>query len=257
MRTLFFDIQDARVRYGQAEVLCGATLRLVAGEFVAIAGPNGAGKSTLLNVIAGLLPPSSGECLYFGRAAGRWPRRDFARRVAVVQQTEAGAFPFLVSEIVQMGRMPHSSGFYETVEDEAAVARAIEMAGIEHFLARDFRNLSSGERQRVLLASALAQEPEVLLLDEPANHLDLQHQLSLHRLLQTLSTNGLLVVAVTHDLNLAAAYASRMILMKEGRIMTAGAPAEVMHPNLIHAVFDVQAEVHHRATGQPWLLYAE
>jgi iron complex transport system ATP-binding protein len=256
VKTLF-EIEDARVKYGPTEILCGASLGLSTSEFVAIAGPNGAGKSTLLNVIAGLLPPSSGRCLFLGRPANGWPRREFARRVAVVQQTEPGAFPFLVFEIVQMGRMPHSSGFYETAEDNAAVARAIEMAGIEQFIARDFRTLSSGERQRVLLASALAQQPEVLLLDEPASHLDLEHQLSLHRLLRTLSANGLLVISVTHDLNLAAAYADRIILMKTGRIMADGRPGDVIRPELVHAVFNVHADIHHRTSGQPWLLYAE
>ena len=256
MRPLF-ELGNASVRYGSVEVLCAASLRLERGEFIAIAGPNGAGKSTLLSLIAGLKAPSSGQCLFLGAEAYRWDRREFARRVAVVLQTEPTAFPFTVEQVVYMGRMPHSSGLYETEADHAAVARALAATDTEPFRKRDFRTLSGGERQRVLLASALAQEPEVLLLDEPSNHLDLQHQLALHRLLRELSGKGLLVVAVTHDLNLAASYAGRIVLMNDGRICADGAPAEVLGSGTIGQIFKVHVEVHHRPSGQPWLVYGE
>jgi iron complex transport system ATP-binding protein len=252
-----FQVRDAGVRYGASEVLRSACLRLHRGEFVAIAGPNGAGKSTLLSLIAGLSAPSSGECLFLDREAHRWNRRDFARRVAVVLQTEPTAFPFTAEEVVYMGRMPHSTGLYETAEDHAAVAMALAETGTEAFRTRDFRTLSGGEKQRVLLASALAQKPEVLLLDEPSTHLDLQHQLSLHRLLRELSGKGLLVVAVTHDLNLAAAYAQRIVLMNHGRIHADGPPAEVLGPALLEDIFRVRVDVHQRPSGQPWLIYGE
>ncbi len=251
------EIRNAGVRYGAVEVLRSASLLLHQGEFVAIAGPNGAGKSTLLSLIAGLAAPSSGQCLFLNQAAHQWKRRDFARRVAVVMQTEPGTFPFTAEEIVYMGRMPHSTGLHDTSEDHAAVTRALEAAEAEPFRSRDFRTLSGGEKQRVLLASALAQAPEVLLLDEPSNHLDLQHQLSLHRLLRNLSRQGLLVVAVTHDLNLAAAYAQRLVLMNGGSIQADGPPAEVLGSGLIEEIFQVRVEVHHRRSGQPWLVYGE
>lgn len=254
---VLIELRGASVRYGHAEVLSAATLNLFRSEFVAIAGPNGAGKSTLLNVMAGLLRPSEGECLFLRRTVAEWNRRDFAKRVAVVQQIESGAFPFLASEIIHMGRAPHSNGFYESAGDEEATARAVAMAGVEQFLDRDFRTLSGGERQRVLLASALAQQPEVLLLDEPANHLDLKHQLALHHLLRKLSETGLLVVSVTHDLNLAAAYAGRMIVLKSGRIVADGHPARIIGPDLVKTVFGVQPEIHIRPGGQPWLVYGE
>ncbi len=252
-----FEIRGASMRFGAAEVLRAASLDLHAGEFVAIAGPNGAGKSTLLSVIAGLLAPSSGQCLFLEQEAHRWSRREFARRVAMMTQVEPTDFPFTAAEVVYMGRMPHATGIYETPADHAAVAKALEETGAEAFRDRDFRTLSGGEKQRVLISSALAQETAVLLLDEPTNHLDLQHQLSLYRLLRDLSRDGMLVVAVTHDLNLAAAYASRLLLLDQGRIRADGTPGEVLGSGLVGEIFQVPVEVYRRQSGQPWLAYGE
>jgi iron complex transport system ATP-binding protein len=252
-----FSLVDATVRYGSVEVLRVGTLKLEAGEFVAIAGPNGAGKSTLLSLLAGLAAPSSGACLWADRPAHEWNRRDFARRVAVVRQAEPAAFPFTAEEVIYMGRMPHRAGMKETVQDHAAVDKAMAATGVEPFRGRDFRTLSGGEKQRVLLASALAQEPEVLLLDEPSAHLDLHYQLSLHKLLRDLRANGLLVVAATHDLNLAAAYADRLVVLDKGRIRADGAPGVVLDSRLIEDVFRIRAEMHYRTSGQPWMVYGE
>jgi iron complex transport system ATP-binding protein len=146
---------------------------------------------------------------------------------------------------------------YESAEDHAAVAKALDLTGMSKFRERDFRTLSGGEKQRILLASALAQAPEVLLLDEPSTHLDLQHQIALYELLRGLSRSGLLVVAVTHDLNLAAAYAARMILMQNGNIRMEGSPAEVLRSEVIEEVFQVRVELHGRPSGQPWVLYGD
>ena len=254
-----FTLDAASVRHGDAEVLKPLSLQLGAGEFIAIAGPNGAGKSTLLSLLAGLSKPTSGTCCLLGRKAHEWKRRDFAKRVAVVQQLfqqgEQPAFPFTAREVVAMGRMPHQTGLYESSEDNTAVQSALAAVGMEAFSNRYVSTLSGGERQRILLAATLAQEPEVLLLDEPATHLDLQHQVGLQKLLAELSRRGLLIVCVTHDLNLAAAYAGRMILMHEGGVRADGPPTEMLHPDLLEDVFKVQVEVHHRASGQPWLLY--
>jgi iron complex transport system ATP-binding protein len=252
-----FSLADATVRYGSVEVLRVATLKLDAGEFVALSGPNGAGKSTLLSLLAGLAAPSSGTCLLAGHPAHEWNRRDFARRVAVVRQAEPAAFPFTAEEVIYMGRMPHRAGMQETAHDHAAVCKAMAATGVELFRNRDFRTLSGGEKQRVLLASALAQEPEVLLLDEPSAHLDLHHQLSLHKLLRDLRGNGLLIVAVTHDLNLAAAYADRLVVLDKGRIRADGAPGVVLDSRLIEEVFRIRVELHFRTSGQPWMVYGE
>jgi iron complex transport system ATP-binding protein len=250
-------MESASVQYGSAEVLRCASLSLNPGEFVAIAGPNGAGKSTLLNLLAGLAAPTSGKCAFLGRTAHRWPRRDFARKVAVVRQGDTSSFPFTVEDVVLMGRTPHQTGMYESPEDLQAVAAALATTGMMSFSKREFRTLSGGEKQRILLASALAQTPEVLLLDEPATHLDLRHQVELHQLLRNLSRRGILVVAVTHDLNLAAAYATRLVLMHEGTIQADGAPGMVLNPKLLEEVFHVHVELHIRPSGQPWLLYGE
>jgi iron complex transport system ATP-binding protein len=255
--TPLFQLEGAGVRYGSAEVLKPVSLTMHGGEFIAIAGPNGAGKSTLLTLLAGLSVPSIGKCLFVDRPAHKWPRRDFARRVAVVQQSEPSAFPFTAEEVVCMGRMPHGNGMYESAEDIVAVTKALAITGMTAFAQREYRTLSGGESQRILLASALAQSPEVLLLDEPATHLDLQHQVKLHQLLRDLSGRGLLIVAVTHDLNLAAAYANRLLLMHEGRIRADGTPSGVLNSSLLEQIFEVHVELHWRPSGQPWLLYGE
>ena len=156
-----------------------------------------------------------------------------------------------------MGRTPHQAGMYESEEDLRQIAAALATTSMTAFAKREFRTLSGGEKQRILLASALAQAPEVLLLDEPATHLDLRHQVELHRMLRDLSCRGILVVAVTHDLNLAAAYASRMILMHEGTLRADGTPATVLNSALLEEVFQVRVELHNRPSGQPWLVYGE
>ncbi len=250
-----FSLRDVFVRYGKAEVLRSISLDLRTSEFVAVAGPNGAGKSTLLSVLAGLITPGGGSCRFLDRELARWARRDFTRRVAVVQQTEPSDFPFTADEVVFMGRMPHRSGMYETAADRDAVTRALESTETLHLRQREYRTLSGGEKQRVLLASALAQQPEVLLLDEPASHLDLQHQISLHELLRSLSHSGLLIVAITHDLNLAASYADRVVLLDQGRIRANGPACEVVRVELIQEVFQVEVQLHRTISGRPWMQY--
>ena len=252
-----FELNNVGKRYGATDVLQSIHLSLAAGEFVAIAGPNGAGKSTLLSIIGGLMAPSSGTCCFLGQAAHQWSRRGFARRVAVVLQTEEVAFPFTVEDVVYMGRMPHRSGLYESSEDHEAVERALATTETEVFRSREFRTLSGGEKQRVLLASALAQSPEVLLLDEPSAHLDLHHQATLYRLLRSLSVGGLLVVAVTHDLNIASMWADRLILLQDGTVRADDIPTEVMSPKIISDVFQVHVEVHRTSSGQPWMSYGQ
>ncbi len=252
-----FELKNVGMRYREADVLRSINLSLAEKEFIAIAGPNGAGKSTLLFILAGLLTPSSGACCFLGQAAHQWNRRVFAQRVAMVLQTEDVAFPFTVEDVVYMGRTPHRSGLYESSKDHKAVESALAITETGAFRHREFRTLSSGEKQRVLLASALAQSPEVLLLDEPSAHLDLHYQTALYRLLHDLSVEGLLVVAVTHDLNIANMWASRLILLQDGRLRADGKPAEVMSPEIISDVFKVQAEIHRTSSGRRWMSYGE
>jgi iron complex transport system ATP-binding protein len=250
-----FELENVGMHYGTVDVLRSVRLSLCSGEFVAIGGPNGAGKSTLVSILAGLRTPSIGSCRFMGRDTRRWNRRDFARRVAVVLQESGANFPFTAEDVIYMGRMPHRSGLYETSEDQAAVEAAMEQTETAEFRKREFRTLSGGEKQRVLLASALAQSPEVLLLDEPSAHLDIYHQVQLYRLLQQLSQRGLLVVAVTHDLNVALGKADRLLLIHRGRIRADGEPVEIMRADLMEEIYSVPIEVHHSASGKPWITY--
>lgn len=230
-------------RTGFAYGLREATFEMPQSGLVAIAGPNGAGKSTLLGIMAGLRQPYTGSCLYAGVEVRTWRRREFARRVAFLPQMLRLEFPFTGEQVALMGRTPYAGGWFESPEDHAAVERAMQTTDTVAFRERDFRTLSGGERQRVVLASALAQEPRVLLLDEPTTFLDLRHQLSMYRILADLGRGGMLVVSVTHDLNLALQFADRVLLLDDGRIAGEGAPREVLNPDLIGQVFGVRADV--------------
>jgi len=234
---------------GFAYGLHDASFQFPRNGLISVAGPNGAGKSTLLGMMAGLRSPYSGSCTYDGKEIRQWPKREFARKVAFLPQSVRMQFPFTVEEVVLMGRTPYASGWFQTAEDRSAVEDAMTTTDTLAFRARDFRSLSGGEAQRVILASALTQRPEALLLDEPATHLDLRHQLALYRLLGELS-KSLLVVAVTHDLNLALRFSHRVMVLENGRIAADGTAEEVLNPALIARVFGVQATLHGR-----WMSY--
>ena len=221
---------------------------------VTVAGPNGAGKSTLLGVIAGLRTPYSGSCTYEGREIREWPRRKLAERIAYVPQTVQLEFPFTAEEVVLMGRIPRSGGWFESAVDRAATQQAMSITDTHAFRARDFRALSGGERQRVILAAALAQEPRTLLLDEPANHLDVRHQLDLYRLLARLGRT-MLVIAVTHDLNLALQFSDRVLVLDQGEVRGDGPPTRVLSPALIGEVFGVRANLHSGSQGRTFVSY--
>ena len=238
---------------GFAYGLHDASFEFPRNGLITIAGPNGAGKSTLLGILAGLRTPYQGSCTYAGKEIRQWPRRDYARKTAFLPQSVRLEFPFTAEEVVLMGRTPYAHGWFQTDEDRAAAAESMTITDTLGFRARDFRTLSGGEAQRVILASALTQRPEVLLLDEPATHLDLRHQLSLYRLLGELS-KSLLVVAVTHDLNLALQFSDRVMVLADGRIAGDGSPRDVLNPELIARVFGVQATVHGGLNGT-WMTY--
>lgn len=210
--------------YGRRSVLRGVGLELEAGEQVALLGANGSGKSTLLRVLAGALPPGGGEVELFGRSIADWDRGELARCVTVLPQGMELPPGFRVSEVVALGRIPHArSWFASSPDDEVAVARALADADVEELADRRVDELSGGERQRVLVALALAQEPRLLLLDEPTAHLDVAHQLALVGLLERLRrARGLTVLAVLHDLNLAARFADRALVLHDGRLAVAG-----------------------------------
>jgi iron complex transport system ATP-binding protein len=164
-------------------------------------------------------------------------------------------FPFSAEQVVMMGRTPYCDGLFESPEDHAAVERAMGITDTLAFRRRDFRSLSGGEKQRTILASVLAQSPKVLLLDEPTTFLDLQHQVAIYGLLRDLARSGLLVVAVTHDLNLAAAHSDRILVLRAGEVVADASPAEVLNSETIRAVFGVDAEILRTPAGRPWIAY--
>jgi iron complex transport system ATP-binding protein len=212
---------------------------------LALIGPNGSGKTTLLRVLSGLVRVRSGALQVCGMNPSQADRRKFARQVAVVGPAASLGFPFTVLEVVLMGRAPHLEGFrLESDADLHAARTAMEMTGTRSLAERSFDTLSSGEKQRVAMARALAQQPNLLLLDEPAAFLDIKQQVTLcDRLRELNRTERLTVVAVLHDLNLAALYFERIAMMKDGRLFAVGATADVMSYANLRAVFDTDVYV--------------
>ena len=234
-----YTLDHLRVRFGQAEILRGISVTFGEAALVAIVGPNGAGKSTMMSVLSGVLNPYEGSCRFRGREVSAWNKRQFAKQMSFVPQTVRLEFPFTAEQVVYMGRTPYCNGLFESPEDGKVVRRAMETTDSWQFADRDFRALSGGERQRVVLAGALAQEPEVLLLDEPTSYLDLKHQVRTYDLLRRLAREGLTVLAVTHDLNLAASACASVVLLQAGRVHAAGTPRAVLTVDAIRAVYDV------------------
>jgi iron complex transport system ATP-binding protein len=241
------------------EVLRGVNLAVVRGELVALLGTNGSGKTTLLRTFAGSLVPDRGIVMFEGRSVADWHRQALAQRVAVLPQQVDLPSGFRVSELVAMGRAPHARRlFASTAEDERAIARALLDADAADLADRPAEELSGGERQRLLVAMALAQEPDLLLLDEPTLHLDLAHQVALLGAIRRLrDQRGLTVLAVLHDLNLAAAFAPRVAILDEGRVVADGPPAEVLSPDLVRRVFGVRVDEARTADGRRHLALRE
>jgi len=252
-------IQDARFawRAGAPPVLDGVTLAVREGEVLGIVGPNGAGKSTLLGLMSGVLRPASGSVRLGDREVSAMPRRDVARRVAVVPQSEVAAFPFAVEDAVMMGRTPHLRGALalEGEADRAAVRAAMETAGIAHLAGRAATELSGGERQLVLLARAVAQDAPIWLMDEPTASLDLAHQQAVLRLIARENRErGRTIVLVAHDLNLAAAACERIAVLAQGRVVAEGAPAEVVTEDAIRRVWGADVWVGAGPEGRPTVM---
>ncbi len=252
-----YALDGLRVWLGQAEILRGLSLTFGEAAMVAIVGPNGAGKSTMMSVLSGVLGPYQGSCRFRGREVSAWSKPLLARELSFIPQTVRLEFPFTAEQVVYMGRTPYCNGLFESPEDGEIVRRAMETTDSWQFADREFRALSGGERQRVVLAGALAQEPKVLLLDEPTSHLDLKHQVRTYDLLRRLARQGLTVLAVTHDLNLAASYADRIVVLSEGTVAADGNVEEVLREELLHEVFEVRAEIREGPRGRPWVFYEE
>jgi iron complex transport system ATP-binding protein len=233
-------------QYGAgAPVLAGVELRAETGEIAGVIGPNGSGKTTLINVLSCTLKPTGGAVLMFGRDAGTLQARERARLAAVVPQEARVAFPFTVLEIALMGRAPYLGRWQlEAAGDLEAAGEALRLTGMHELRERKYHELSGGEKQRVMVAKALAQRPRILLLDEPTAFLDLKHQVEIYELIRRLAREqGISVLAVSHDINLAAMYCDRLHVLEGGRIVASGAPAEVLEPALLQRVYGVAVGV--------------
>jgi iron complex transport system ATP-binding protein len=233
-------------------VVDGVSLDVARGELVGILGPNGSGKTTLLKMLSGPLTPTAGTIHLDGRPLDAWPRRALARHVALVPQETHAPFDFTVLDIVLMGRFPHLGAFALEGPADLAIARqALVSTGTAEFETRSFSTLSGGEKQRVVIASALAQAPELLLLDEPTASLDIGHQLEVQVLLRRLNRDhGVTMVLSTHDLNFAAALCRQLILLRNGRVVAQGPTGDVLTPETVKALYGVEADVQrHPRTG--------
>ena len=251
-------LETAQVAVGYRDhpVLRDVTVGVPRGGFTAIVGPNGCGKSTLLKTVARLLRPSDGSVSLDGEALAGMRGRVLARRLSLLPQDSPVPDGIRVRELVARGRYPHQSLFSQwSSEDEQAVERALALTRIDDLADRLVDTLSGGQRQRAWIALALAQDTDVLLLDEPTTFLDIAHQMEVMRLLESLRSQGTTIVAVLHDLNHAARFATQIIAMRDGRVHGSGAPSALLTPETIEKVFGLRCRViADPDTGDPVIL---
>lgn len=251
---MILDAEGLEVRYARTTrlALAGVSVRVADGELVAVAGPNGSGKTTLVRAVTGLVPLAGGTVRIQGRPLAGWRRLDLARVLGVVPQREDIVFPLRVDEAVMLGRYARLGPVgAPRAEDRAAVASALARCDAAALVARSTDTLSGGEWQRVRLARALAQEPTVLLLDEPTASLDVRHEMEILELIRGLVDHGLSGLVITHQLNLAARFADRIVLLNEGRVAADGPPGEVLRRDTLTGVFQWPVAVTPWRDGSP------
>jgi len=237
--------------YGDTFMLEDINLSIPEGSFLALIGPNGSGKTTLLQLMSGLLEPRSGQIALDGRPLDQLSRSQLARQMAVISSEQHFEFPFPVAEVVTMGRFPYLGRFEQlTRSDREIVDEALKWTKTLHLRDRPISQLSSGERQRVLIARAVAQKPSILMLDEPNVHLDLNHQIAIFRLLRRLNQeSSVTVVVVLHDLTAAAVFCRTVALLCEGKLARTGPPQEVITTEILREVYRADIEVHPSPIG--------
>ncbi len=259
-----YDVQQLTFQYANRSggkrnnaVLHALSFFIKSGEIFGVLGPNGSGKSTLLKLLIRVLKANQGTVQLFGQELQRLPQAEIARNVAYVPQETYQQFPFTVSEMVLMGRFPHHRGLWgfgwEGAEDLRVVDNAMRELDVTHLGTSFITDVSGGERQRAIIARALTQEPQVLLLDEPTAFLDLHHQIDIARILRRLNRDrGLTVVMVSHDLNLASQYCDRVMLLQNGKVAKIGSPHDVIRPEVLEPVYQCSVLIdQHPQTNVP------
>lgn len=234
-------VKQLYYQYGKDACLQDINLHVENGKFIGVIGPNGSGKSTLLKNIYRSLKPDQGTVLLNEQDIQTMSYRASSQKMSVVTQESDAAFDFSVEEIVKMGRTPYKHMFdMDTKEDHAYVEQALKKVGLSNYAKRNYKELSGGEKQRVLLARALCQDSELIILDEPTNHLDIYHQLQFFDLLKNLPIT---VLAAIHDLNIAAMYCDYLYVLKDGKLYTQGAPEDILNETMVEEVFQVHAQI--------------
>jgi len=250
------ELHQVGFSYGRLSCLECIDLRLESGYFHGLIGPNGSGKSTLLDLMSGYLEPERGSININGRPIAGYRRTDLARLLTLVPQSFSFNFDFSVYETVMMGRHPHLGRFaHPGVGDHQAVRAALETLEVDRLAGRSIRQLSGGEKQRVTVARALAQQTDYLLLDEVTANLDINHAISIMRTLKALSSRGRTVIAALHDLNMALAFCDRVIVLKEGRVHRSGSSAEVVDTGLVADIYQVSTDMLRSEDGTRQLVY--
>jgi iron complex transport system ATP-binding protein len=254
-RSAALEATELTVQYPLAPELAldSVTLVVPRGTFYAVLGPNGSGKSTLLRALLGMVPHAEGQARVFGRLVSDWDRRALAREAGVVTQSESMAFPLTVRELVAMGRYPYLGALQsETLTDQEAISEAMRLCDLESLEQRFLSTLSGGEIQRTRVARALAQEPNVLMLDEPTASLDVRHEMEILELLRASADRGLTIFLITHHLDLAARFADRMLLLDRGKVAAEGRPRDVLQEETLQHVYGWPISVSDDpATGVP------
>jgi iron complex transport system ATP-binding protein len=251
------ELKDIRHGFKESDwTLRISSLEFFSGEVFSIIGPNGSGKSTLLRLASGVLKPLDGTVLLNGKNVFELKRRSVARYLGYLPQETVSLYDLTVEEVVRMGRYPHTQGFGTLRKsDNAVIQECLDLTELIPLKKRPLSKLSGGEKKRAFLASVLAQKPDILLLDEPTSALDVHHQIQFFRLLQNLSSEGMGVVVVTHDINLASLFSDRLMLLSEGEPVVSGPPAEVLSAATVHSVYGEEILMgFHPETGRPTIL---
>ncbi|AZR74577.1 hypothetical protein BBF96_15070 [Anoxybacter fermentans] len=245
---------DLSFGYNSNLIIKNINLEIKSGEFVGIIGPNGSGKSTLLKLLSGVLVPENGKIYLNGKPLDQIRIKDLARQMAVVPQNTEVLYDFSAYEIVAMGRYPHQGRWNrESIQDYRVIRKVMKQTGTWKLRNQSIKSLSGGERQRVIIARALAQEPQIILLDEPTSSLDINYQIEIFDLLQELNRSGKTIIVVSHDLNLASQYCDHLLLISKGQIYASGTPDEVITVKNIRDVYNTEVIISRKYSGRPYV----